>query len=230
MMAIGSALAGAGAVFDIANGFKAQREQKKLFDRFMADLARREEEQKALEAIARGTIRVGLDEGKQLYKNALASVVSSGNAANRMAIEGAAYNNARMVQQLNRRGMLGSSFGASALVMQERENLRAQLDAAGNRGNSIAQLLSRQAQFEMQAADQLASSYRREGQIGAQYGAEYRSALENTQVQFNGIGPALGQLGGLLNGMQNQQDMQQLNAGMMELVKMGMSKMQQGVD
>lgn len=221
-------LQGIGAVTDLINGGAAARRQKRLFEQYQADMARREQKTLALEAIARGEIRVSLEQGKQLYRDALQSLTSSGNAAMRTATEQAAYRDAQTRVGIQRSGMLGGTAGSVAQSMTERERLRAQLDASGARGGSLAQLLSSQAQFEMNGANAIANSYRNEANITDMVGQRYQSALENTQVQFNPIGPALGKLAGSLETINPNSRRAQLEQAYIDLLNRGSVRMNIG--
>jgi hypothetical protein len=198
-----------GAASDIINGGRARKASQRRFLQFQADLARREQQTTALERIARGEIRVGLDEGKQLFKDALQAVAASGNAGVRRSIEDGAVRDAQSRLAMRRQGMQGGSALATSQALTEQERFRAQLDASANRSGALAQLLTSQAAFSQQGAMAMADSLRREAAIGAQAGQELRGALENTTTEFNPIAPALGGLAGSLSTIRNRMQMEQ---------------------
>ncbi len=206
---LGELIMGGGMVADLIGGSRAKRKQERLWQQFQADLRKREAEQVHLERVARGEIQTSLAESKHLFGQTMAAISASSSVASRRLMEDLNRREAAAGVRGRQRGMMGSSATATMALAQERDVFRAALDAEINRSAKMGQVMQAQAGHEAQIRGDIANSYRREGNIGAQAGQEYRSALENSQVGYTpisgGLGQLLGQLGMLGGGGATEQ-------------------------
>lgn len=186
---------------DIFGGMRAKKKQEKLWKDFQRSLVKREAEQVDLERIARGEIQVSLSEGKKLFSQTMKAISASNSVQSRRLMEDLNRREAEASVRGRQRGLMGSSATSTEALAREREVFRAALDAETGRSAQMGQVLQAQAGFETQVRGQIADSFRREGQIGADSGRERRRALEGSRVNFSPISGAVGALIGQLGGM-----------------------------
>lgn len=201
-MGLGSlVLGGAGFVNDLISGGRAQRAQRRQFAEFRKNLALTRENNLALERIARGELRVGLDNARDLFKNSIAALAADGSASSRRSLEMIERAVADQMVRDRQRGIQGSTQSATNQSRIQREAFRASLDAEAERNRAIAQAQAGLAGFEVDATQALNASLRREGAIQKEFTDSLNAGLQSLSIGASSTAGGLSTLGAELDNL-----------------------------